>query len=73
MKDAHWNSSTFQLKTELDAMTYSRVQNDYDKFTFRPLVNMGYCLGLDVTEMEEVLHAAGLAFNPTDEESQAYK
>lgn len=73
MKDAHWNSSTFQLKTELDAMTYTRVQNDYDRFTFRPLVNMGYCLGLDVTEMEEVLHAAGLAFNPTDEESQAYK
>ena len=73
MKDMHWNSSTFQIKTELDAMTYTRVQNDYDKFTFRPLVNMGFCLGLDVAEMEEVLHAAGLAFNPTDEESQAYK
>lgn len=34
---------------------------------------MGYCLRLDVTEMEEVLHAAGLSFNPTDKESQAYK
>lgn len=73
MKDAHWNSSIFQDKTELEVMTYSRVQNDYNKFTLRPLITMGFCLGLDVAEMEEVLHAAGLAFNPTDEESQAYK
>ena len=34
---------------------------------------MGYCLGLDEIEMEEVLNAAGLTFNPTDEEQQAYK
>ena len=34
---------------------------------------MGYCLGLDESEMEEVLNAQGLTFNPTDEEQQAYK
>ena len=73
MEDAHWNSSIFQSVTQLDAMTYTRVQKNYDKFTIRPLVTMGYCLGLDVAEMEEVLHAAGLSFNPTDKESQAYK
>ena len=73
MQDAHWNTSIFQTKTQLDAMNYTRVQNDYDKFTMRPLVTMGYCLGLDVAEMEEVLNAAGLSFSPMDEEAQAYK
>ena len=73
MKDAHWNTAIFQSITQLDAMTYTRVQNDYDKFTLRPLVTMGYCLGLDIAEMEEVLRAAGLSFNPTNEEAQAYK
>lgn len=73
MQDALWNTSIFQTKTQMDAMNYTRVQNDYDKFTLRPLVTMGYCLGLDVAEMEKVLHAAGLSFSPTDEESQAYK
>ena len=73
MQDAHWNTAIFQTKTQLDAMNYTRVQNDYDKFTMRPLVTMGYCLGLDVAEMEEVLNAAGLSFSPTDEEAQAYK
>ncbi len=73
MKDAHWNTSIFQSITQLDAMTYTRVQNNYEKFTLRPLVTMGYCLGLDVAEMEEILRAAGLSFSPTNEESQAYK
>ena len=73
MEDAHWNTSTFQSITQLDAMTYTRVQNDYKKFTMRPLITMGYCLGLDVAEMEEVLSCAGLAFNPTKLEDQAYK
>ena len=34
---------------------------------------MGFSLGLDESEMEEVLNAQGLSFSPTDEEQQAYK
>lgn len=73
MADAHWNASSFQTHTQMDAINYTRVQQNYQKFTMRPLVTMGYCLGLDEIEMEEVLNAAGLTFNPTDEEQQAYK
>lgn len=73
MADAHWNASSFQIHTQMDAINYTRVQQNYSKFTMRPLVTMGYCLGLDEIEMEEVLNAAGLTFNPTDEEQQAYK
>lgn len=73
MADAHWNASSFQTHTQMDAINYTRVQQNYQKFTLRPLVTMGYCLGLDEIEMEEVLNAAGLTFNPTDEEQQAYK
>lgn len=73
MAQAHWNSSSFQVHTQLDAINYTRVQQNYQNFTMRPLVTMGFCLGLDEIEMEEVLNAAGLAFNPTDEEQQAYK
>ena len=73
MKASHWNSSIFKNKTTLDSINYTRVQQNYQKFTLRPLITMGYCLGLDIDEMEEVLHAAGLSFNPTNAESQAYK
>ena len=73
MADAHWNASSFKERTQMDAINYTRVQQNYPKFTMRPLVTMGYCLGLDESEMEEVLNAQGLTFNPTDEEQQAYK
>lgn len=73
MTAAHWNVSTFVEKTQMDAMNYTRVQHNYDKFTMRPLVTMGYCLGLSEAEMEDVLLAAGLSFNPHDKEHQAYK
>lgn len=73
MAQAHWNSSSFQTHTQMDAINYTRVQQNYQKFTMRPLITIGYCLGLDEIEMEEVLNAAGLTFNPTDEEQQAYK
>lgn len=73
MADAHWNASIFTQKTSLDAINYTRVQQNYSKFTLRPLVTMGYCLGLDETEMEEILNAQGLAFSPTNLTHQAYK
>ena len=73
MDHEHWNSTLFKEHTNLDDMTYSRVKNNYEKFTMKPLVTMGYALGLDLSEMEEVLKAAGLAFNPTKMEDQAYK
>lgn len=49
------------------------VQYNYDKFTMRPLVTMGYCLGLSEAEMEDVLLPQGLSFNPHDKAHQAYK
>ena len=73
MNLANWNSSTFQSRTQLDAINYTRVKQNYQKFTLRMLVNIGYCLGLDETEMGEVLQAQGLSFCPTNEEQQAYK
>lgn len=39
----------------------------------RPLVTMGYCLGLSEAEREDVLLAAGLSFSPHDKTDQAYK
>ena len=54
-------------------MNYTRVQQNYQKFSLRLLVTMGFSLGLDEIEMEEILKAAGLSFNPTNEEQQAYK
>lgn len=69
----HWNSVTFTQHTGLDAMHYTRVQKPDHKFTLRPLVAIGVGLKLDLCEMEEVLSLAGLSFNPTDHEAQAYK
>lgn len=73
MADAHWNAAIFTQRTQLDAMNYTRVQQNYQKFSLRLLVTMGFTLGLDEIEMEEILKAAGLSFNPTNEEQQAYK
>ncbi len=73
MEREHWNASSFQSHTKMDAINYTRVQQNYTKFTLRPLVTMGFALGLVESEMEEILKAQGLSFNPTDEEQQAYK
>lgn len=73
MADEHWYESTFEEKTGLDKMNYSRVQSETHKFTMRPLVAMGVGLGLDLSEMEEVLRLGGMAFMPGDTEQEAYK
>lgn len=73
MADEHWYESTFEDKTGLDKMNYSRVQSETHKFTIRPLVAMGVGLGLDLYEMEEVLRLGGMAFTPGDPEQEAYK
>ena len=73
IQEAHWNSAIFVSRTGLDAMHFTRVQKPDHKFTLRPLVAMGVGLQLDLNEMEEVLSLAGLSFNPTSLEDQAYK
>lgn len=73
MADEHWYESTFEEKTGLDKMNYSRIQGETHKFTMRPLVAMGVGLGLDLSEMEEVLRLGGMAFTPGDTEQEAYK
>ena len=73
MDQKGWNKEDFLIETDLDEMTYSRVCNNYDKFTMHPLVTMGFALGLDVLEMERVLNLAGLSFEKTDDEHSAYK
>lgn len=73
MAEEHWYESTFEDKTGLDKMNFSRVQSETHKFTMRPLVAMGVGLGLDLNEMEEVLRLGGMAFTPGDTEQEAYK
>ncbi len=73
MDEAHWHEYTFEAKTGLDKMNYSRVQKGTHNFTMRPLVAMGVGLGLDVSEMEEVLKLGGMAFKAGDREQEAYK
>lgn len=73
MHEEHWTLYKFQDRTNLDAMTYTRIQKPDYKFTIRPLVAMGVGLRLDLHAMEEVLTLAGLAFKEGDHEQQAYK
>lgn len=73
MDEEHWYESTFEDKTGLDKMNYSRVQGGVHNFTLRPLVAMGVGLGLDLSEMEEVLRLGGMSFKPGDKEQEAYK
>ena len=49
MEDEHWYETTFEEKTKLDKMNFSRVQGGTHKFTMRPLVAMGVGLCLDVS------------------------
>ena len=73
MAEENWYEYTFEQKTGLDKMTYSRLQGEKHKFSLRTLVAMGVGLGLDLMEMEEVLRLGGMAFNDGDTEQFAYK
>lgn len=73
MREAHWNTYIFTMRTELNEMNYSRVQKPDYKFAMMPLVSMGIGLQLTLTEMNEVLSCAGLSFNYSDKKEQAYQ
>ena len=73
MEEENWYEYTFEERTKLDKMHYSRVQGGTHKFTMRPLVAMGVGLSLDLSEMEEVLRLGGMAFQDGDREQEAYK
>ena len=73
MNEEHWYETTFEAKTKLDKMNFSRVQSGTHKFTMRPLVAMGIGLSLDLSEMEEVLGLGGMTFIKGDREHEAYK
>ena len=73
MNEEHWYETTFETKTKLDKMNFSRVQSGTHKFTMRPLVAMGIGLSLDLSEMEEVLGLGGMTFIKGDREHEAYK
>lgn len=73
MAEENWYEYTFESKTGLDKMNFSRVQGETHKFSMRPLVAMGVGLGLDLKEMEEVLRLGGMAFVDGDKEQEAYK
>lgn len=73
MAEENWYEYTFETKTGLDKMNFSRVQGETHKFTMRPLVAMGVGLGLDLQEMEEVLRLGGMTFVDGDKEQEAYK
>lgn len=73
MDEERWHEYTFEDKTRLDKMNYSRVQSGNHKFSMRPLVAMGVGLGLDLHEMEEVLRLGGMAFQDGNHEQEAYR
>lgn len=73
MTEEHWYESTFEEKTGLDKMNYSRVQKETHRFTMLPLLAMGVGLSLDCTEMTEVLNLGGMTFIPGNRDHEAYK
>lgn len=73
MNEEHWYETTFETKTKLDKMNFSRVQSGTHKFTMRPLIAMGVGLSLDISEMEEVLGLGGMTFIKGNREHEAYK
>ena len=73
MAEEHWYESTFEEKTGLDKMNYSRVQKETHRFTMLPLLAMGVGLSLDCTEMTEVLNLGGMTFIPGNRDHEAYK
>lgn len=73
MNEEHWYETTFEDKTGLDKMNFSRVQSGTHKFTKKPLVAMGVGLGLALDEMEEVLQHGGMGFIEGDPTDEAYK
>ena len=73
MAEENWYEYTFESKTGLDKMNFSRVQGETHKFTMRPLIAMGVGLGLDLEEMQEVLRLGGMTFVDGDKEQEAYK
>ena len=73
MTEEHWYESTFEEKTGLDKMNYSRVQKETHRFTMLPLLAMGVGLSLDCTEMTEVLKLGGMTFIPGNRDHEAYK
>lgn len=73
MAEENWYEYTFESKTGLDKMNFSRVQGETHKFTMRPLIAMGVGLGLDLQEMQEVLRLGGMTFVDGDKEQEAYK
>lgn len=73
MQAQKWNSTIFVYRTNLDPMTYTRVQDPHHKFKLPTLVAIGIGLKLDLSSMEEVLKLAGLSFRVDDRNQQAYK
>lgn len=73
MNEEHWYETTFEDKTGLDKMNFSRVQSGTHKFTKKPLIAMGVGLGLALDEIEEVLKHGGMGFIEDDPTDEAYK
>lgn len=71
MDEAHWNTSTFQSKTLLAPMDYTRVYQNH-KFRVPSYTAMAVGLELTLHETEEALKLSGLGYDNTDITDCAY-
>lgn len=71
MKDANWDVSTFQDKTLLNPMDFTRIQREH-KFGLRAYAAMAVGLGLSLSEFTEIINLAGMTLIQGNTEHDAY-
>ena len=72
MADKNWDSTDFEVKTELSKKIYSDIKKSNYKPKMRIVVSICIGLKLDILKTQELLKCAGLCFSPTDKVHYAY-
>lgn len=73
IKNAKWNTTSFQYNTLLSPMDYTRIQKSDYTFKLPAYMAMAVGLGLTQSEFEDVIRPAGLGFKDGDREHEAYR
>ena len=72
MRDAKWNTTTFQDNTLLSPMDYTRIQKPEHVFKMPAYVAMAVGLGLSLQEFQDVIKQAGMCLKSGDKTDDAY-
>ena len=72
MQDAHWNTSTFQSKTLLSPMDFTRIQKKDHTFKLPAYMAMAVGLGLALTEFQDAIRLSGMCLVRGDTLHDAY-